>query len=405
MSIAVTPCRSPEEMLSSLTPIFHYFGRSPAPQDASRFAPFVEPSRAFVVREHDGVVAGCASFPLEMTVGGGRVARVSGLTVVGVLPTHRRRGILRAMMRAHLDDTRRRGEAVASLWASEDTIYGRFGYGIASLTGDIDVPRTATAFARAAESRGTFRIFGEAEAVEPMTEAYERIRPLHAGMLARSADWWRNRRLADPENRRQGGGELNRVVGYHDGRPSSLAFYRVNQHFEAGQLKGHVAVVEALAATPEATRDLWQFLFDIDLVERVKAILLPLDHPLLLLLAKPRELNFGVHDGLWIRLVDLPAALAARPLGSSEPVVIEVADAFCSWNEGRWRVSGSGAERTQAEPDLACDVTALGSVYLGGFSFTRLAQAGRVTALKPDAAARADALFPSSGAPWCPEIF
>jgi predicted acetyltransferase len=224
-------------------------------------------------------------------------------------------------------------------------------------------------------------------------------------MLGRSAEWWRNRRLADPENRRQGAGELNRVVAWHDGQPSGYALYRVNQHFESGRTSGHVLVVEAVGATVEATRELWRFLLDIDWVEHVKAMLLPLDHPLLFLLARPREMRFRVHDGLWVRLVDLAAALAARQLGGGEPVVLEVADGFCAWNAGRWRVTPSGAERTDAAPDLACDVTALGSVYLGGFTFLQLQRAGRVSELRSGAAARADALFTSDRAPWCPEVF
>jgi predicted acetyltransferase len=116
-------------------------------------------------------------------------------------------------------------------------------------------------------------------------------------------------------------------------------------------------------------------------------------------------MKFRVHDGLWVRLVDLPAALAARCLGAGEPVVIDVADAFCEWNAGRWRVSAAGAERTTADAELECDITALGSVYLGGFTFGQLARAGRVTETRAGAAARADALFPSDRAPWCPEIF
>jgi len=403
MPIEIVACRVAEELLPALAPVFHYFGRTPVPQDGSRFLPFIEPSRAFAARENGLTVGGCGSFALEVTVPGGTV-RAAGLSVVGVMPTHRRRGILRGMMRAQLDDTHRRGEPVAMLWASEDTIYGQFGYGMASLSGDIDVSKPSTAFARRFEPRGEFRILGEAEALEPLAAAYERARLDHPGMLARSAEWWQNRRLADPENRRQGAGELNRVLLTLDGRPSGHALYRIHQQFDSGVTAGHVNVIEAVGATPEATRELWRFLFDIDWVARVKASLLPVDHPLGFLMARPREMNFRLHDGLWVRLVDLPAALAARRLGS-EPVVFEVADEFCPWNAGTWRVGPAGVERATGGADLACDVTALGSVYLGGFTFRRLAAAGRVTELREGAIARADALFPAESAPWCPEVF
>jgi len=339
-----------------------------------------------------------------MTVPGGTVA-TAGLSVVGVMPTHRRRGILRRMMRAQLDDVRRRGEPVAALWASEDTIYGQFGYGQASFCGDMDLPKSATAFARPVESRASFRRLGEAEAVAPFMEVYDRVRPEQPGMLTRSEEWWRNRRLADPENRRFGGGELNRVLLTLEGRPSGYALYRIHQQFESGVTTGHLNVIEAMGATPEATCELWRFLLDIDWVSRVKASLLPVDHPLFFLLARPREMRFRVHDGLWVRLVDLPAALAARTLNDGPPVVVQVADAFCEWNTGRWRIGPNGAERTDADVELACDITALGTGYLGWISFAQLARAGRVAELRPGAIARADALFRGERAPWCPEVF
>ncbi len=404
MSIEVVACATPEEILAAVAPVVHYFGGVTQPDIRDRFVPFVEPSRAFMAREGDAVVGGCASFPFTLTVPGGEV-RTAGVSVVGVLPTHRRRGILRQMMRAQLDDVRRRGEPVALLWASEDTIYGRFGYGMASVCGDIDVARSSLAFAQPAETRGVLRLLSEADALAPFAEVYESVRRDQPGMFARSADWWRYRRMSDPESRRQGGGALQRVLLTHDGRPAGYALYRIHQQFESGVSVGFLNVIEALGTNAEATRDIWRFLFEVDWVARVKASLLPTDHPLFLMTARPRELNFRVHDGLWVRLLDLPAALAARRLGGGEPVVFEVTDAFAPWNAGRWRVSASGAERTQADADLACDITALGSAYLGGFRFGHMARAGRVRELRAGAAARADALFPADRAPWCPEIF
>lgn len=404
MAIEVAACALPDEILPAISPVFHYFGLLPTPPDADRFVPFVEPSRAFAAREDGAIVGGCASFPFELTVPGGMV-RAAGLSVVGVLPTHRRRGILRDMMRAQLDDVHRRGEPVGYLWASEDTIYGQFGYGLASLSGNIDVAKAHTAFAKPFESRAEFRILDESLALEPMSRIYDRVRREHPGMFTRSADWWRFRRLADPENRRMGGGVLNRVVLLHDGEPQGYALYRIHQQFEGGSTLGHVNVIEAIGASAEATRDIWRFVLDIDWVARVKAMLLPLDHPLLMLAARPRELKFLAHDGVWVRLVDVPAALAARRLGAGDPVVIELADAFCPWNAGRWRVTPAGAERTTADAELVCDITALGSVYLSGFSFRQLARAGRVEERREGALARADALFASDRAPWCPEVF
>lgn len=404
MAIDVSACTTPEEIVQAVTPVFHYFGMVPNPSDQNRFLPFVEPSRAFIVRDDGTPVAGCASFPFELTVPGG-VVRAAGLSVVGVMPTHRRKGILRQMMRAQLDDVHRRGEAVGYLWASEDTIYGQFGYGLASLVASLDVGKEHTAFARPFESRASFQMVDDTAALEPMSQVYERVRREHPGMVARNADWWRHRRLADPEHRRYGGGVLNRVVLSYGGRPEGYALYRIHQDIEAGSTRGFVSVIEAVGATDEATRDLWRLLLDIDWVARVKATLLPVDHPLILLAAKPRELKLRASDGVWVRLVDVKVALAARRLSPGETVTIEIADAFCPWNAGCWKISADGAEKTQADAELACDVTALGSVYLGGFTFRQLARAGRIEERRPGALARADALFATDRGVWCPEIF
>src|SRR5205085_6834526 len=189
------------------------------------------------------------------------------------------------------------------------------------------------------------------------------------GMFARTSAWWQDRLLMDRPWRRQGGGTLQCAVWESDGRPAAYAFYRINQSFERGSSTGHVFVVEAVGCSPQATRAIWRFLFGIDWVARLKAIYLPLDHPLLLSFAAPRRLNFLVREGIWVRLIDVGAALSTRRLAPNETVVIEVADEFCPWNAGRWRVSHAGTERTDAAPDIACDVAALSCVYLGGFSF------------------------------------
>ena len=186
---------------------------------------------------------------------------------------------------------------------------------------------------------------------------------------------------------------------------TAYAFYRVNQMFERGNSTGHIFVLEAIGESPEATHAIWRFLFGIDFLARVKAIYMPLDHPLLLSLAAPRRLNFLVREGLWVRLIDVGAALSARGYASDDAVVIDVADEFCPWNAGRWRIARGGAERTTADADLACEVQSLGCVYLGGFSFAELARALRVTELRPGAVGRADALFRADRKPWCPELF
>jgi predicted acetyltransferase len=222
-------------------------------------------------------------------------------------------------------------------------------------------------------------------------------------MFARTRRWWEARVLPDPEFRRGGGGEMQRVVVEMDGRAEGYALYRLHMSFEAGLPTGSTNVLEAMGTTPEATREIWRYLFDIDWMSSIKAGLLPVDHPLFFLLAEPRRMGFRVTDALWVRLVDVGAALAARSYREGPSLVIEVADGFCAWNEGRYGIPGG--ERTDADPDLRVDVTTLGSVYLGGFTFAELARALRVEEVSPGGIARADTLFDTDRAPWCPEIF
>jgi predicted acetyltransferase len=405
MDVDIRPCASAEGVRQAISPIGYYFGRSAAGEDqAKRFARVLPAERVYAAWEDGRAVGGLAALPLRLTVPGGRV-RAAGITDAGVLPTHRRRGLLRAMMRALLDACRMGGEPVAYLWASEDTIYGRFGFGLASFTAEIDVPRERSAFHARFAASGNVRLVPLAAAEGDVAPVYERVASVTPGMFTRSSPWWQDRTLADPEWLRGGRGELQCAVLEHEGRPTGYALYRMNWAFERGLQAGSVAVVEAVGESPEATAAIWRYLLDIDWLARVKAGFLPVDHPLLLLAAEPRRLGFTLRDGVWVRLLDVKAALSARSYQDRGFVVIEVIDEFCPWNAGRWRIGAGGVDRTDEAPDLRCDVSALGSVYLGGFSWRQLARALRVEEVVSRAAARADAIFQGEIAPWCPEIF
>jgi predicted acetyltransferase len=361
----------------------------------------VPEGRMHVAADGEAVVGGAGVFPLDLTVPGGPV-RIAGVTVVGVLPTHRRRGILRDLMRTQLDDVHARGEPLAALWASEGSIYGRFGYGLASLCGDIEIHKADAAVVRPVEWEGLIRLVERDEALGLFPRVFDRVVASTPGMFARSHEWWDKRVLEDPEWRRAGGGELAFAVLELDGEPEAHALYRLNFSYTDGVPTGKTVVVEAMGATPEASAAIWRYLLDIDWMVTVEAGLLPLDHPLFLLLLDPNRMKFRVGDGLWVRLVDVGAALAARSYAGEGDVVFEVTDAFCPWNEGRWALDGS---RTTAQPDLRLSVEELACVYLGGFTFAELVRAGRVEEVTPGAVARADALFRTDLKPWCPEIF
>ena len=406
MALDVRATRDLDEFKRAVGAIGHYFGGWPADDEAAqRFSANLPLERMHAAFDGDRIVGGAGAFPFELTVPGG-VVRCGGVTVVGVLPTHRRRGILTAMMRVQLEDIRERGEPIAALWASEEVIYRRYGYGVASLSCEMALPSGYAGLREPTDDRATVGLAPLEESKDVFAAIYDRARLRTPGMFARSDAWWETRNLPDPPDRRQGGGEKNAIVLELDGEPAGYALYRIHTKFESGAAAGHVDVIEAIADGPLATRELWRVLLDMDWKATLKAYLLPIDHPLVHQLRYPRRMQLRVGDGLWVRLVDVGAALAARAYGGDGPTVLEVEDAFLPENSGRWRIAGGEAERTDEAADLALDVGELGAAYLGGFTFGELVRAGTVRELKEGGAARADAVFSTdTPKPWCPEIF
>jgi predicted acetyltransferase len=398
----VRACADQDEYGRAIGAIGQYFNPPPGEEFLERFERTLPHERMHAAFEDGAVVGGAGAFPFELSVPGGSVP-CAGVTAVGVHPTHCRRGVLRSMMDAQLRDVHERGEPIAALWASEETIYGRFGYGIAAWAGDLRVPHEWDAFAEPLEQAGTTRFVTPDEARELFPPIYEAVRRERPGMMSRSDTWWEDRHLRLPEE--ESSAPRRFVVLELDGEPQAYAIYRTHFGFEGGSASSRLVVREAFGATPQAMAAIWRFLLDVDWMAGVETSLVPPDHPLLLLLASPRRPRYRMGDGLWVRLVDLPAALSGRTYGEGGPLVLEVRDAVCEWNDGRWRLEGGSCERTDADPDLALDVGALGSAYLGSVSFTQLREALRVQELREGAVERADALFAWRPLSWCPEIF
>jgi predicted acetyltransferase len=332
----------------------------------------------------------------------------AGVTVVGVLPSHRRRGLLRRMMDAQLRDVRERGEPIAALWASEETIYGRFGYGLASTSLSFDAERGAVRIRQDLPREGSVRLVEHDEALRVFPRLYRRASRTRPGMIVRSREWWEVRRLDDAPERRRGGGPLVRALLERRGRPVGYALYRLVQEGSTPETWTRtIRVVEALGIDDAATRDVWGFLLEIDWIERIAGSHLPLDHPLPLLVDRFNELHLSVHDGLWARVVDVPGALAGRAYSSQQPVTVEVAhDPYFPDNVGTWTIEdGEVRRRARRRPDVRLAVDALASAYLGGLSFSQLARAGQVEEVARGGIDRADASFRADAAPWCAENF
>ena len=394
---------APDEVRAALDPIWHYFGGHARNEDVERFAPILPPERVHAAFDDGAVVGGAGAYLFETTVPGGAAVPTAGVMAVGVLPTHRRHGALTELMRRQLADAHERDEPLATLFASEGPIYGRFGYGLASLAGTIDLPKEHALLRDAAgETPARARLLAdEEEALEVLPAIYDRVRAGTVGMYTRSADWWRVRRFHQRPGSR---GEQMRVVLELDGAPEAYALYRLDFGAQRMITETKLRVAEALGTSPRAHEAIWRYLLSVDWVARIEADWLPLDHPLLLWVREPRRLDFSLVEALWVRLVDVGAGLAARTFREGE-VVLEIHDSFCPWNEGRWRIAEAAVERTSADPDLRLGVAELGSVYLGGFTFDRLRRAGRLEEATDGAVARADELFRSEREPWTPELF
>jgi predicted acetyltransferase len=379
------------------------FGGAPQPADREVEHGVIDPARTYAAFDGDRPVATAGSFDFAMTVPGGPLA-VAGVTWVGVLPTYRRQGLLSRLMRRQLDDLHDEGTAVAALWASEGAIYQRYGYGPAAWTLSLDVPRGA-AFVRPV-------VADRLRLVEPdpaeLAPVYEQVAARTAGWFGRDAAWW-SFRLHDPEHGRSGAGPLQAVVAHGDGAVEGYALYATVGAWDVVPA-GTVQVREVVATTPDAHARLWRHLLDLDLMATTTARLAAPDEPLLHLLADPRAARGRVRDSLWVRLVDVPAALAARRYATDVDVVLEVDDPVCPWNTGRWRLTGgragAGCEATSDPADLVLGVAELGAAYLGGTPLQSRAAAGRVEERTPGALAVASTAFgPLGRAPWCPLVF
>ncbi|MEH0633715.1 GNAT family N-acetyltransferase [Streptomyces bottropensis] len=391
------------------------FGGTPEPPEERELWQALTPyERSVGVWEGDQCVGTAGAFDFRLAVPGGSVVPAAGVTMVGVAATHRRRGVLTSMMRRQLDDIRSWGEPLAVLTASEPAIYGRFGYGLATrrLTADIDTARV-----RLSVPPGTddvrLRYADPAEVLDACEAVYARQVPERPGMLARRPGW-AQADLLDTERHRGGASPLQCVVAERaDGDGSAVVGYarfRIKSDWGPSGAEGVVQLSAFQALDPAARAALWRFLFDIDLTSRVVAHRLPVDEPALHLVSDIRRCGLRMTDDLYLRLVDVGAALRLRTYQAPLDVVFEVEDSFCPWNEGRWRLTGDpkGAtcERTADAAELSLSVRELGSAYLGGVSLSALAAAGLVRELREGALAEASVGFLASGpAPWLPHGF
>lgn len=362
----------------------------------------LETDRCLLALTEDGRPVGtAAAYSFELTLPGETLVPVPGVTAVGVLPSHRRRGVLSAMMRHQLAESRVGGAFLSVLLCSEATIYGRFGYGPATYTAQLTVERhrAALALPRArgtAEARaaGSVEVLRRAECGEVLEEVYDRYRRAQPGALSRPHRWWALRAGQPPIS------PAPRYVAVHrdaDGVPDGYASYSIES--------GTLTVDETITTDDAVFTALARFVLEHDLVSQVVFKHVPPEHPLRWQLADFRagQVN-GVMDWLWVRILDIPGALTARGWFTDGELVLDVADPFLD-EHCRYlltvRDGKADCVPTDREPDLSLDVRDLGSIYLGGTSPSTLVRAGHIQAHRPGAATLADALFRADRSPHC----
>jgi predicted acetyltransferase len=366
-----------------------------------------EPERCFAAFDGPDIVGTAGALTMPMTIPGGGTV-VGFPTLVGVLPTHRRRGIAAQLMRRQLDDARERGELLSVLYASEGGIYGRFGYGLGTIGLSIRVETARSGFVRGYAPSGEMRLVEGDRAIKEMLAVHEATRLEIPGMVHLD-----ERRLGYVLGHEHGAEkELPTFFALHEGASGVDGFvaYKVKHDWPDDYPKSTLTVRDLAASNAAAYADLWRYALDLDLVANVEASNRPVDEPLFHLLQEPRRLHARMKDNLWVRLVDVVGALGARRYGARGRVVLEVADRFCTWNEGRYVLEAgedgnAAVERTTDAPDLACTVNDVGAAYLGGPTFRELARAGRVEERTAGALATVDAMFGWDPAPWSPYEF
>ena len=369
-----------------------------------------EPERTLGLWDGDRVVATSGIYSRDMTIPGA-VVPFAAVTLVSVAGTHRRQGVLTAMMRRQLREVQERGtEPIAALYASEGSIYGRFGYGLASYQGQLK-GETHKMRLRADVDTGGGRVYPveEKDFRSAAIPLYDALRPETPGLLSRKDRWWDNL-LGDPEKHRNGRTARRYLLHAEaDGTVTGFATYRRKADWTDSGPEGTVFVIELHTTHPAARAAMWLYLLSMDLTRHLSVPLAGRDDPLRHMLSDSRAVGMSQGDALYIRLVDVGAALAARRYPTTIDLILDVDDRFCPWNAGRWRLTGGPSygrcARADGDPDLALSAETLGAVYLGDTSLGALAAAGRVREITPGSLAAATTAFGWPVATYSPEGF
>jgi predicted acetyltransferase len=347
-------------------------------------------------------------FDMRLTVPGGTV-KMEGTTVVTVFPTHRRMGLLNAMMTKHLDNAVENGVPVAGLWASASGIYGRHGYGVATYAISRSMDGPLVDFREDIQVDRVRRITSE-QAMEVLPAVFDAVCRDTPGMFARDNVWWTYETLLDEDWMKRG--RTSKRIVVHDGPdgPDGYVMYRQKgSEADDGHANGEVMVIELIAATPVAKASLWSYVTNIDGCPKVKFWNVAVDDDVMMMVREPRRIGATiVSDALWIRVLDVERALSSRTYEEDGTFNFDIVDSYRPVTEGSYRLvvnDGVGTcERTDSPAVLELDVDVLGALYLGGGDARGYGEAGRIRGPQKDID-RMHRTFRTMSAPWCDQVF
>lgn len=367
--------------------------------------PHTDIERCIGAFDAGGRLCGVArAFATPLTVPGGEVG-AGAVSAVGVLPTHTRQGHLTRMMRHQLADIASRGEPVAALIAAEYPIYGRYGYGPATEATTLHVDATSATWLD--EPTGAVEIVDNETFAKVIDDLYDRARRSTPGHIGWETVRWQVDAGVTPvhDGRDEARRDTPKLVWRDDaGEPQAATAYSVDESWEHNRPANTVRSDVLVATSARAEHEMLRFLASIDWVAELRVALRPVDDPAPLALVDGRAARLaGRSDHTWVRVLDVPAALVARRYATAGSLVVEVDDPL-GHAAGRFRLDAGpdGAEcaPTTDDADLSLPVKALGAAYLGGQSWTRLADAGWVDERRPGAVEAATAMFTAPRAPW-----
>ncbi|MET8759748.1 GNAT family N-acetyltransferase [Lentzea sp. NPDC004782] len=369
----------------------------------SKWLKVLERDRAHAVCDGAEIIGTAGILTREITVPGGLQAPVGAVTVVTVKPGHRRRGVASLLMKTQLHGMHESGEPLAILWASEGSIYRRFGYGeLATSINRMTMPTRMAFHPGVSVSDTRIRQVTREEALPFMREVHDRVRRTRVGWLSRVEATW-DVQLADGEVDRDGLTSFRYCL-----HPEGYVVFRVKGGRSPRGPVDELHVKELVCETEQAYVDLYRFLLDIDLAAEI-SFYTATDDPILHMVDNPRQVSRDLGDALWLRIVDLDRALPLRRYSSDVDTVLAVEDSFCPWNTGRWRFTVKGGEavvtRTEDPADVSLDIASLGSAYLGGVRLSVLRRAHRVVEHTPGHVDALTMAFLSAYEPHCPEVF